>query len=1839
MVTTAMAQETIITSAELNAMTTSKKIAVRNLSGTNNYWLALTSNVQNLSSDAVLVWEPVTEGTAGTYYLKKAYADNSYVQAAASGAITLGAKETAQVFYTTLCSTSGSGETQFGGEALAVGSDLNNLVRFVQNGATTWLNCQNSASNPILGNSGKGGWTVHNVYDMSDYYVLTISITKDDETTTTTSLVKAGATITVPEYTGYTSDYTANETMPSSDKTITVTYTKESSVETGISATKSYFVATASRGGWAINDEGTAFVGYNDVAVAVSTNEQKQFAFVTYEGNTYLYSVWAKKFVTKSAGVTEGPDYDALTYELQADGTYFFKFDDSHIINLGGSNQMTVDDWNKKDGGNLYYLTEAGDFDASEALAYFAKESFVVTYSYVYEGTIIATEEHTVVEGSEYPTPGIPSGYTQKTATPEGTVTETTTVTIEIERETIAINSSNTELKQTWTNAPTPWTGGDLDASEYPAELTVGSGSVRKAETFINAEAGVLSILFKYSSGAHRLNMLGVDIVDGDGNVVASDYHVGFTGGAASNNTYSFTIPTSGKYTLRYFVNHISGGGELGQTNGNITVTWTSLAGTLNALITEATSLYETASAGVGTAVGTYTEASVAALQSAIDAAEALTEVELSDIEALENAMNALAVNMPEKGKTYQIVSAYPNGNFAGKAMAAYSTGSGLSWKANNTNDKTFYWYIEPIDGGYSVKNVGTEKYLSTVAWNSRATEGDTPATVTLTALGETQFNIISTNRLHCQNHGNGSGTSGNIIGYDGYLNSVSAWYIIETELPDNFVSITYNFTYGGETKYTQTIDVVEGLAYPDYTITLPYGVTAGAKPEGTVTGATTHDIALTIDLPFEYAASYDEIESGEKWYYMTLHATALNYLYYDGSLDYLDASKTAVDSSDKDAYTWGFVGSPFDGFQIVNRKAGSTMVLTSTEPESDQTYPVMATGTQVWDLSASTYGTNGFFIAYDGTTKRLNKQNSKVCYWLDGADAGSTFMLEARPMGPVAELEILIAEAEALLASSSIGTEVGCYSQETADALSAAIATAEEKVNNATATADDITALETAMNGLTIVMPDANKIYMIQSGLGAFYSEQGINKAIYNNGTLLRLSWGDADDTDLTQMWKFAATEGGYTIQNCSDNLYANGLSMSEEAATTTLNFIGVKQFNIVSDGATLYASNHGNGTGEGGIIISYEAGVNSASSWLLIDVTDKYDAAVEKAAIEAARAELRAAIEDARSQITYDETTVALSTEEGNGYITCPQEHGTINPTETSDNAGVIAMIDGNKSTYMHTAWKNTPEAPHYIQIDLGADATIEQFKFNTTNRSGCLNDFPKTYEIEGSNDGENFTAITTVTSTASSAGGSFESENIGKRGVAYRYLRFKVTDCYPSYRTYFHLAEFTLTKVELRATEGNTGWFALIQEGMAADNEDATVESLTAATTKLVTAIEKGKAMTALKNAYDEFKAIKIGNELGQYNGNEETINSTIANVEDILSRRDEALAATENSTIEEATEAIATLKTTLVYNMPITNGYYRFESCTYSGDYMLSDVYEGDNTRLAMGAGDDASSIFYLGTDNTLSSYEIGRYLPKAVAGGDWTCTAIGTEGATVTFGKGTAEGTYGFYIGDDASRAYHSGTKSWVNAGGAMTAGDGYAWVIEKVTSLPVTVTSAGYATFYAPVAVTIPAGVKVYYIKETSNNFAILAEVTEAIPANTGVILVAEAGTYDFEITEDEVAALEGNKLQGTAVSTIITKETGAYYVLGVIDDEIGMYNPKNGEDNTTFINAGHKAYLYLEGASQSTGYRFGFEGTTGIIELNGESGDDIIYDLTGRRVEKAVKGIYIINGKKTLVK
>lgn len=171
------------------------------------------------------------------------------------------------------------------------------------------------------------------------------------------------------------------------------------------------------------------------------------------------------------------------------------------------------------------------------------------------------------------------------------------------------------------------------------------------------------------------------------------------------------------------------------------------------------------------------------------------------------------------------------------------------------------------------------------------------------------------------------------------------------------------------------------------------------------------------------------------------------------------------------------------------------------------------------------------------------------------------------------------------------------------------------------------------------------------------------------------------------------------------------------------------------------------------------------------------------------------------------------------------------------------------------------------------------------------------------------------------------------------------------------------------------------------------------------------------------------------------------------------------------------------------------------------------------------------------------------------------------------------------------------------------------------------------ATFSAPFATIIPEGVKAYYVSAKGAEATMTAIEVEAIPANQGVILTSESGEAATMVPAagETAAAITGNQL-GHSAGAAKTLTAGEGYILG------------NGTEGTAFYpcKAGslpiNKAYLLGNGESAIV-MNFG-NAVTGINTIAAPaSAKAPIFDLSGRRVVKATKGLYIQNGKKVIVK
>ena len=195
-----------------------------------------------------------------------------------------------------------------------------------------------------------------------------------------------------------------------------------------------------------------------------------------------------------------------------------------------------------------------------------------------------------------------------------------------------------------------------------------------------------------------------------------------------------------------------------------------------------------------------------------------------------------------------------------------------------------------------------------------------------------------------------------------------------------------------------------------------------------------------------------------------------------------------------------------------------------------------------------------------------------------------------------------------------------------------------------------------------------------------------------------------------------------------------------------------------------------------------------------------------------------------------------------------------------------------------------------------------------------------------------------------------------------------------------------------------------------------------------------------------------------------------------------------------------------------------------------------------------------------------------------------------------------------------------------------------AWYIIPATELEVEV-AAEYGSIYLPFDVTLAEGDKAYAVTATSETSATLTE-KEDIPAGEGAILAQGSYTLNIAAATSDWAT---NMLEGSNVNTYIE---GNAYVLGMIDDEVGLYkamlntNAEGGEGNTHFLNNANKAYLPMPNNAGVQALRFNFGETTGIEGvIESTNANAAIFDLSGRRVAKMQKGIYIVNGKKVYVK
>ena len=180
--------------------------------------------------------------------------------------------------------------------------------------------------------------------------------------------------------------------------------------------------------------------------------------------------------------------------------------------------------------------------------------------------------------------------------------------------------------------------------------------------------------------------------------------------------------------------------------------------------------------------------------------------------------------------------------------------------------------------------------------------------------------------------------------------------------------------------------------------------------------------------------------------------------------------------------------------------------------------------------------------------------------------------------------------------------------------------------------------------------------------------------------------------------------------------------------------------------------------------------------------------------------------------------------------------------------------------------------------------------------------------------------------------------------------------------------------------------------------------------------------------------------------------------------------------------------------------------------------------------------------------------------------------------------------------------------------------------------VPMTITTATWASFSSASEVAIPTGVTAYYAIANTESSVTLKEITDIIPANEGVVINGTAGTYYAALSSTSTANISGNLLKPW--TTAGTPSDATYYTLAVSGTDPIFKKSAGGT-----LAAG-KSYLVLSGSgARELGVDFGNETAINALENSNKVNDGAIYDLSGRRVENPTKGIYIMNGKKFVIK
>ena len=684
------------------------------------------------------------------------------------------------------------------------------------------------------------------------------------------------------------------------------------------------------------------------------------------------------------------------------------------------------------------------------------------------------------------------------------------------------------------------------------------------------------------------------------------------------------------------------------------------------------------------------------------------------------------------------------------------------------------------------------------------------------------------------------------------------------------------------------------------------------------------------------------------------------------------------------------------------------------------------------------------------------------------------------------------------------------------------------------------------------------------------------------------------------------------------------------------------------------------------------------------LNDMVDK------KAELQALIDQTNALVEACATVKTIEAKTLTLNT--------------SVAPYKLSDSHGksegnLDYLLDGNTGTYYVSNWNVAATVASYLQVDLGTGNELEELIFTFTNRPSGNAPTPTEIVVSASADGNTFTDLATFTQSEHNLPPAANNQTITatpwtsptiQATSACRYWRFTVTkshrnDPEPN-NAHFGISEFG---VQQTADEQAALKFvsAEVTGEMVVNAYRQAIEAgnILANPTSIA---QLEQAIAELQEQYNTLNAAKQAAIQSAKQAAQNFLNATANKVGYPTQEAQTALQTviTESSDINAINTALQTYKESADIIMPTSDKVYTLK-VRYIGAGREGHKYmnvTADKTFSLETVGNEAlpeTAYFICRKDANTGRYYFvptqgGGYLSYKGVSDEHLATTCAWEVKPLTqcnknfISNSSAENLLG-YFGIRIDKRGANGTRDWYfivdeSSNGFSDSSAPYldgsytsAILIEEVSGytlnkVNLTATSTAkdkllkgitdqqtISTFSAPYATVIPEGVTAYYAsQEYDGNMLYLKAIEEelALPANEGVILVGnvDVKASDFVPATTETVAVIDNKFSNSASSSVLMENND--YILANGSQGIGIYKAQAG----TTLKQG-KAFLRMGSTSNAPSFIMNFGGNATGVEItltDGATGEQVVYDLYGRRVTEVTKGrLYIVNGKKVFIK